>query len=102
MTMPLARCNTTLTNWGRPRNDPALRDGLIGGQYCAYDPEGKNDSCLGDSGGPLQFFSSDESTVATVIGIVSYGIGCGASLPSVYTRIAHYLEWIEPIVWPDL
>lgn len=54
------------------------------------------------SGGPLQYFPSNESAVATVIGIVSFGIGCGSRLPSVYTRVAYYLDWIEPIVWPEL
>lgn len=102
MTMPLSQCNTTLINWGKPRNDPAVRDGLIDGQYCAYDPQGRNDSCQGDSGGPLQYFPTKESTVGTVLGIVSFGVGCGSRLPSVYTRVAHYLDWIEPIVWPEL
>lgn len=100
--MPLSQCNTTLRNWGLPRSDPSLRDGLIHGQYCAYDPAGQNDSCQGDSGGPLQYFPTNESSVATVVGIVSFGIGCGSTLPSVYTRVAHYLEWIELIAWADL
>lgn len=35
------------------------------------------------------------------VGIISFGIGYG-SLPSIYTRVAYYLEWIEPIVWSEL
>lgn len=69
-------------------------------QYCAYDPDAKNDSCKGDSGGPLQIFV-DNSHVSTVVGIVSFGISCGTALPAVYTRVASYLDWIESFVWPN-
>lgn len=53
----------------------------------------------GDSGGPLQIFSSP--AMGTVIGVVSFGISCGTSLPSIYTRVAYYMDWIESIVWPN-
>lgn len=81
-------------------NQAALRNGIIQGQYCAYDPKARNDSCQGDSGGPLQYFADKESGIATVLGIISVGFGCGTALPSLYTRVAAYLDWIEPIVWP--
>lgn len=80
----------------------SLREGLSEGQCCAFDPEAKNDACQGDSGGPLQYFTGKSSTLARIVGVVSFGISCGTELPSVYTRIAHYLDWIEPIVWPNL
>lgn len=102
MTMPFSQCNRLLTDRGIQRQDPALRDGLIDRQYCAYDPLGRNDSCKGDSGGPLQYFRTKETSVATVVGIVSFGAGCGSTVPSVYTRVAHYLQWIDPIVWSEL
>lgn len=75
-----------------------FRNGISESQYCAYDPDGKNDSCDGDSGGPLQIFPYGSKT-ASLIGIVSFGISCGTGLPSIYTRVAFYVDWIESIVW---
>lgn len=54
---------------------------------------------LGDSGGPI-FLYDNPSGVSTVVGIVSFGVSCGTALPSVYTRVASYIEWIESNVWP--
>lgn len=99
--MPLSQCNLTLFNFNILANQKALRNGISHGQYCAYDPQGKNDSCQGDSGGPLQYFATDNATVSTVIGIVSYGFSCASDLPSIYTRIAFHLDWIESIVWTN-
>lgn len=99
--MPLQECNRTFLNYNQRVDQAAFRQGIFEGQYCAYDPEGRNDSCSGDSGGPLQYFPNNESTVANVVGIVSFGISCGTELPGIYTRIAYYLDWIEPIVWPN-
>lgn len=56
-------------------------------------------SCRGDSGGPLQVFRN--SYTSHIVGIVSFGISCGATLPGVYTRVAFYSDWIVPRVWPD-
>lgn len=101
-TMPLEECNDTMTFYNLLVNLPAFRDGISQSQYCAYDPQNGNDSCQGDSGGPLQFFADSNVGVATIVGIVSFGLDCGAELPSIYTRVAYYLDWIEPIVWPNL
>ncbi|XP_031624790.1 basement membrane proteoglycan-like isoform X2 [Contarinia nasturtii] len=99
MTMPLSECISTVKNWNRRVDHATFRNGLIGGQYCAYDPHGRNDSCDGDSGGPLQYFATNKTS--TVVGIVSFGVVCGApNFPSFYTRVAYYLDWIEDIVWP--
>lgn len=38
--------------------------------------------------------------VYSIVGIVSYGTGCGGRIPGVYTKVSKYLEWIEKIVWP--
>lgn len=81
-------------------NQPSLRNGLMRGQLCAYDPEARSDACQGDSGGPIQL-TNERTGISTVVGVVSFGISCGTELPSVYTRVAHYLDWIEPIVWPN-
>lgn len=93
--MPLSICNSTLFG----NNHPSLRNGIRESQCCAYDPEGRNDACQGDSGGPLQIFSSP--AIGTIVGVVSFGISCGTTLPGVYTRVAYYIDWIERIVWPN-
>jgi len=60
-------------------------------QICAGDSE--RDFCIGDSGGPLVV--TVENT-EYLVGIVSYtGRFCADGKPSVYTRIFHYLDWIE-------
>ncbi|KAJ4439925.1 hypothetical protein ANN_08056 [Periplaneta americana] len=86
---------------------------------CAGYPEGKKDSCKGDSGGPLHVVSDsgyleiiEVVTIKTkfnctfannkilfallVAGIVSFGRGCArANTPGVYTKIADYMDWIR-------
>ncbi|XP_075858665.1 transmembrane protease serine 4 isoform X2 [Microcebus murinus] len=58
---------------------------------CAGIPEGGVDSCQGDSGGPLMY----QSDQWQVVGIVSWGHGCGSPhAPGVYTKVAAYLNWI--------
>jgi len=53
------------------------------------------DACSGDSGGPAM--QIDEKNVATLIGVVSWGIGCGnAALPGVYEKVATTaVAWIN-------
>ncbi|KAI4896405.1 hypothetical protein NFI96_009228 [Prochilodus magdalenae] len=64
------------------------------GMECAGDLDGKVDSCQGDSGGPL--VCKDASGLSYVWGIVSWGEKCGeADYPGVYTKVAHYFEWIR-------
>ncbi|OXA49602.1 Coagulation factor IX [Folsomia candida] len=62
------------------------------GQICVG--AGGKDSCQGDSGGPLH--TGKNTDEYTVVGIVSYGIGCASwEYPGVYTKISAYLDWIE-------
>jgi secreted trypsin-like serine protease len=59
---------------------------------CAGSKRAGEDSCQGDSGGPL--FSGDGSA-ARLLGIVSFGDGCGhAGIPAVYTRASAFASWI--------
>jgi len=63
------------------------------------------DTCQGDSGGPLILPSTPWSTsdcLAKLVGVTSFGPRiCGmTSVPGVYVRVAHFLPWIESIVWP--
>ncbi|XP_055906475.1 serine protease 7-like [Eupeodes corollae] len=49
------------------------------------------DTCDGDSGGPLMVFKHKWA----IEGIVSYSRGCGLeNLPGVYTRVAEFENWI--------
>ncbi|XP_014443404.1 transmembrane protease serine 4 isoform X1 [Tupaia chinensis] len=61
---------------------------------CAGIPEGGVDTCQGDSGGPLMYHSDQWQ----VVGIVSWGYGCGGpSTPGVYTKVTAYLDWIYSV-----
>ena len=54
------------------------------------------DACVGDSGGPLIVRGPSSPAQDVLVGIVSYGIGCGlANYPGVYTRISTHADWIE-------
>ncbi len=76
---------------------------------CAAGTSGQQ-ACHGDSGGPLisydgtivagrRIYEVDEGkTIPTVIGIVSRG-ACGANgLPSRYTRVAKFADWINETI----
>lgn len=98
--MPLPECNTTILDYNKGKNLAGYRKGISESQYCAYDPAGTMDSCEGDSGGPLHIGSTN-TTLAQIVGIVSFSATCGSTLPSIYTRVAFYLDWIEQHVWPN-
>lgn len=68
-------------------------------QLCYGGVDGK-DTCQGDSGGPLQSNSNTVYCSYTVYGVTSTGIGCGNSIPALYTKVGSYISWIEAIVWP--
>lgn len=35
-----------------------------------------------------------------IVGITSFGQKC-TYVPGVYTKVSHYVPWIEKIVWPE-
>lgn len=94
MTTPLEMCKAEHESYMLDQ----LPRGIINTQMCAHDPNNKSDTCQGDSGGPLQL-STVIGGAYTVVGVTSFGAGCGTG-SGVYTRVARYLDWIEPIVWP--
>ncbi|EOD16364.1 hypothetical protein EMIHUDRAFT_210744 [Emiliania huxleyi CCMP1516] len=65
---------------------------ISSGMICTGSIHGK-DACGGDSGGPL-VSPYPEDGKPLLIGIVSWGIGCGRH-PGVYTRVAYYRDWIS-------
>ncbi|CAG4965215.1 unnamed protein product [Parnassius apollo] len=88
------KCTTSYTSWRK------LPDGISDDQICAGDPQGLKDTCQGDSGGPLQGLTDSDGHYR-LVGVTSFGRGCGSTVPGVYTRIAKYLDWIESVVWPN-
>lgn len=96
--MPWAECNSKLLEYNQQLNDAAIKGGLSKGQYCTFHPSGF-DSCTGDSGGPVQNY--ENSRLSSVVGVISFGFECGGKVPSVNTRVAYYLDWIESVVWPN-
>ncbi|KAJ0170073.1 hypothetical protein K1T71_014679 [Dendrolimus kikuchii] len=69
-------------------------------QICYGSRNNVNDTCKGDSGGPLQRSISLERQYQ-VVGVTSFGNRCGIKGgAAIYTRVEPYLQWIENIVWP--
>ena len=66
-------------------------------QICVGGTPGE-DSCGGDSGGPLMKVDVDEQFGPRyyLIGVVSFGAKrCGSnSMPGVYTRVSDYMDWV--------
>ncbi|XP_071516903.1 chymotrypsin BII-like [Panulirus ornatus] len=62
---------------------------IVSGMVCINSSGGKG-TCNGDSGGPLNLNGR-------TYGITSFGssAGCEAGYPDAFTRVHHYLDWIE-------
>ena len=61
---------------------------------CAWDPEGKKDSCNGDSGGPFVCLAPEEDRYI-LAGIVSWGVGCAVpGYPGVYAAVSFLLDFV--------
>lgn len=74
-------------------NSNAMYGGdITDSMMCAADTN--EDSCSGDSGGPL--FDSDNNAV---VGVTSWGNGCArADSPGVYARISDEFPWIKGVI----
>ncbi|XP_053692577.1 venom serine protease 34-like [Sabethes cyaneus] len=68
-----------------------LNSSISNEKMCTYIPS--RDVCQSDYGGPL-FFTEPQSGAVYDLGIISYGLACAASEPSVNTRLTEYLDWI--------
>ncbi|GFY25708.1 serine protease filzig [Trichonephila clavipes] len=75
-------------------HDKVIRSNFV----CAGYSNGGQDSCEGDSGGPLMVQREDKRWV--LVGTVSHGIGCAdPNLPGVYMRMSSYRPWIDSIIY---
>ncbi|XP_073403563.1 serine protease 53-like [Dendrobates tinctorius] len=63
---------------------------ILPGMICATRQEAMG-KCLIDSGGPL---ACKENDTWFLIGVQSFGGGCGTSFPEVFTDLTHYESWI--------
>jgi trypsin len=64
-------------------------------EVCAGIDRGHIDACYGDSGGPLVVPAAGDQSSWFLVGIVSWGAGCGRPLrPTVYTQVPAYREWL--------
>ena len=89
--VPLKECAVLYSQF-----DPKLLINITSSQICAGGEKGR-DVCAGDTGGPLVYLGEHISRRRLVnFGIVSFGPrACGTGgIPSVYTRISHYMDWI--------
>uniref|UniRef100_A0A8D8RL55 Serine protease snake n=2 Tax=Cacopsylla melanoneura TaxID=428564 RepID=A0A8D8RL55_9HEMI len=85
----------------RSEQSSSLNKGIIESQLCAGELDGGYDTCLGDSGGPLQVTSDTNKCIYKIVGVTSFGKFCGEkNSPGVYTRVSSFVPWIESIVWP--
>lgn len=64
-------------------------------QMCTY--LGGRDTCQQDSGGPIWYRGGGDQRLF-ILGVVSYGEGCGGSTPGVNTRVTLFLPWIEMVL----
>ncbi|KAJ3666933.1 hypothetical protein Zmor_002355 [Zophobas morio] len=90
-------CNKSFQNRRIPN---AIRNDI---QVCTGRDTKGRDICVGDTGGPLQTYHSEDDILCMydVIGVASFLNGCLGEA-SVYTRVSYYLKWIEDIVWRAL
>jgi len=91
--VPPQRCNSALkTALNNQRQGTGNRFQLHPSEVCAGGEVGK-DACTGDGGSPL--VCQAQSGRWTVVGLVSWGIGCASDLPGVYVKVSHYRDWIN-------
>ena len=65
---------------------------LSNSEVCAGGEEGK-DACTGDGGSPLVCQSA--SGRWTVVGLVTWGVGCASDVPGVYAKVSYFRNWIN-------
>jgi len=87
------RCENALKK-AMDKRRPGLgsRFNLSPSELCAGGEVGK-DACTGDGGSPLVCQAS--SGRWTVVGLVTWGVGCASEVPGVYARVSYFKDWIN-------
>ncbi|XP_025784684.1 transmembrane protease serine 4 [Puma concolor] len=94
MSDTLLQASVQVIDHARCNAEDAYQGEVTEKMLCAGILEGGVDTCQGDSGGPLMYHSD----LWQVVGIVSWGHGCGGpSTPGVYTKVTSYLNWIYSV-----
>ncbi|KAI5282593.1 Transmembrane Protease Serine 4 [Manis pentadactyla] len=94
MSDTLQQASVQVTESSRCNAEDAYQGEVTEKTLCAGIVEGGVDACQGDSGGPLMYNAEQWQ----VVGIVSWGHGCGApNNPGVYTKVTAYLNWIYSV-----
>ena len=64
--------------------------------FCAAHAKGGIDSCKGDSGGPFVCRDIVKPGRWTLMGVVSWGVGCArGDSPGVYAKVSYFVDWIN-------
>lgn len=115
MNLELEKESAQVVGWGKTKNSSPhsskilqkLTINVLSNEQCKAEPHHSDTRiflcgedklltgvCFGDSGGPLM-----RSKDGTQIGIVSHLVGyvCGFNMlfPELYTKVSHYIDWIE-------
>nr|XP_049704373.1 serine protease snake-like [Helicoverpa armigera]XP_049704374.1 serine protease snake-like [Helicoverpa armigera] len=100
--VPLWRVKNEVCKTKYPHHRVAVRGYDNTTQMCYGDDGIPRDTCKGDSGGPLQISNEDIYCTYLIVGVTSVGLSNCAQVgfPGLYTRVAHYVPWIESVVWP--
>ena len=91
--VPSSSCNSALKRaLNNQRRGVGDRFQLDASEVCAGGEIGK-DACTGDGGSPL--VCQAQSGRWTVVGLVTWGVGCASETPGVYARISYFRNWIN-------
>jgi len=87
------RCNSNLkVALNNQRQGTGNRFQLHSSEVCAGGEIGK-DACTGDGGSPL--VCQSDTGRWTVVGLVTWGVGCGSDTPGVYAKVSTFRNWIN-------
>jgi len=87
------KCNAALKlALNRRQRGVGDRFQLHSSEICAGGEVGK-DACTGDGGSPL--VCQSDTGRWTVVGLVTWGVGCGSDTPGVYANVGYFRNWIN-------